>query len=587
MFALLALLPILSVLLFLVVLRWPALRALPVAYVVAVAEALWVWGVAPRAVLASTIQGVIVALSILYIVFGALLLLATLRANGALATIRAAFTRINPDRRVQAIIVAWLFGSFLEGAAGFGTPAAVVGPLLLGLGFPAMAAAMSGLIIQSTPVTFGAIGTPILLGVGTGLGVPLVREAAARAGLTWGEYLSGIAVRAAALHAAVGVLIPVFLSALLTRFYGERRSFLEGLRIWPFAVFAGLAMVVPYLAVAYLLGPEFPSLLGGLIGLAVVVPAARRGFLLPEKTFDFPPRARWERDWMGTVEGDVNGQTPRVSLVAAWGPYALVAAALVLTRLPALPLKRWLSAVKLAWNDILGTRLGAVVDVLYSPGFIFLVVSALVFAGFRMGAREIGAAVGLAWRQVRTAAPALLVAVPMVRVFINSSGGAAGLDSMPIELAKGVAATVGASWPFFAPVIGALGAFVAGSNTLSNMMFSLFQWGVADRIGGLPQVVVAAQAVGGAAGNMITVHNVVAAAAVVGLVGREGDIIRKTMVPLVYYLLAAGSLASIWHYGLGAHLGALTLAAMVAGAAYLVAREHRAGRAAPVPGAGQ
>lgn len=119
-----------------------------------------------------------------------------------------------------------------------------------------------------------------------------------------------------------------------------------------------------------------------------------------------------------------------------------------------------------------------------------------------MGAREIGAAVGLAWRQVRTAAPALLVAVPMVRVFINSSGGAAGLDSMPIELARGVAAMVGASWPFFAPVIGALGAFVAGSNTLSNMMFSLFQWGVADRIGGLPQVVVAAQAVGRAAGNM-------------------------------------------------------------------------------------
>ncbi len=187
------------------------------------------------------------------------------------------------------------------------------------------------------------------------------------------------------------------------------------------------------------------------------------------------------------------------------------------------------------------------------------------------------------------AAPALLVAVPMVRVFINSSGGASGLDSMPIELAKGVASAVGGAWPFFAPWIGALGAFVAGSNTISNMMFSLFQWGVADRIGALHQVVVASQAVGGAAGNMVTVHNVVAAAAVVGLVGREGDLIRKTAIPMTYYLLAAGSVAMIWHYGLTLHLGTLTLAAMAVGGAVWGLRIRRApapqpGSRAPQPG---
>jgi len=144
-----------------------------------------------------------------------------------------------------------------------------------------------------------------------------------------------------------------------------------------------------------------------------------------------------------------------------------------------------------------------------------------------------------------SASAALIFAVPMVQVFINSTGGTAGLASMPVELAGGVAAVVGSAWPLFAPTIGGLGAFVAGSNTISNMMFSLFQFEVAQRIGAIPQVVVALQAVGGAAGNVICVHNVVAASAVVGMVGREGEVIRKTVVVFCYYVLVAGTLGLI------------------------------------------
>ena len=105
----------------------------------------------------------------------------------------------------------------------------------------------------------------------------------------------------------------------------------------------------------------------------------------------------------------------------------------------------------------------------------------------------------------------------MVQVFINSGGGAAGYEKMPIALAQGVSNVTGDAWPLFSTFIGGLGASVAGSNTVSNMMFSSFQFGVGQRIGVVPTWVVALQAVGGAAGNMICVHNVVAASAVVGM----------------------------------------------------------------------
>src|SRR5690625_4508406 len=166
---------------------------MPVGYIVVVLVALLVWEMDVTGVAAASLEGLITAATLLYIVFGALLLLSTLTVGGAMASIRAGFTNISPDRRVQAVIIGWLFGSFIEGASGFGTPAAVVAPLMLALGFPAMAAVMVGLIIQSTPVTFGAVGTPILVGVNDGLGGdPAVEERVSELGLTHSEYVAEI-----------------------------------------------------------------------------------------------------------------------------------------------------------------------------------------------------------------------------------------------------------------------------------------------------------------------------------------------------------------------------------------------------------
>ena len=165
----LALAPILTVFVLLVVMRLSAKLSMGAAYLVTALLALFVWQASGAMVAAATVNGIIVALTVLYIVFGAILLLNTLKESGAIRAIRQGFMDISPDRRVQVIIVAWLFGSLVEGSSGFGTPSAVGAPLLLALGFPAMAAVMSVLVIQSTPVSFGAVGTPMLLGVWSGI----------------------------------------------------------------------------------------------------------------------------------------------------------------------------------------------------------------------------------------------------------------------------------------------------------------------------------------------------------------------------------------------------------------------------------
>lgn len=572
--ALFALLPILVIGALLLWLRWPAKYAMPVGLAVVVVVALTVWKMSWTTIGASAVQGLLIAIGLLWIVFGALLLLETITKSGALQSIRAGFTSISADRRVQVVIIAWLFGSFIEGAAGFGTPAAVVAPLLLALGFPAMAAVMAGLIIQSTPVSFGAVGTPMITGVGTGLAgtdgnfVPNVQARADALGLDHAGFVAHTATQVATIHAIVGILVPLFLVCLMTGFFGERRSFRAGLAVAPFTVYAALAMVVPYVTVAYVLGPEFPSMIGGFIGLVLVMYTSSKGFLMPKDVWDFPSRERWSDRWMGSVNPDAEAATltKKMPIALAWSPYVIVAALLLLTRnVPAI--KAFLTGpVVIRANDIFGTGISQNMELLYSPGAIFLLACLVTYVLHRMSGRQIAASWKVASGQLAGAAVALLCALPLVRIFINSGGdyNEAGLSSMPITLAEAAANVAGQNWPILAPFIGALGAFVAGSNTVSNMMFSLFQFSTGEGIGAAsPETVVAVQAVGGAAGNMVAVHNVVAAAATVGLLGREGDLIRKTIIPMTYYCLAAGSIGYMWIFGVGLNAGTFVFVALL------------------------
>lgn len=566
--ALLAFAPILLSGVLLVGLRVPARWAMPIAYLVTACLASWVWKMDGLLVAASSIQGLFLTFDLLVIIFGALLLLNTLEESGGVEAIRSSFHTISDDRRIQLVIVAWLFGSFIEGAAGFGTPAAIAAPLMVALGFPAAAAVMIGMMIQSTPVTFGAVGTPILVGVQGGLASPEFMGQLAAAGLTMPEYLRAVAVRAAGLHAVAGTLMPTLMVVMMTRFFGPNRSWTSGLSVLPFTLVGGLAFTVPYLMTAWLLGPEFPSMLGALVGLPIMITFARRGWLVPRDRWDFPPREDWEEDWVSGLEVvdespteatalRPTGPTTRtpISVPMAWAPYLIVAVLLVLSRLPNLGLKEALQSVALTWTGILGTEIAATTTPLYLPGFLLAVTVAITALLHRMPVAALGRATARSAKVLVGAGFVLVFTVPMVRIYINSGINASGFLAMPLSMADWVAMQVGGVWPLFAGVTGALGAFIAGSNTVSNLMFSAFQHGVAERLLLPSTLIVGLQAVGAAAGNMIAIHNVVAASATVGLLGQEGSTLRKTVLPTLYYLLVIGGLGLLLAAVLGGASG--------------------------------
>lgn len=444
--ALVAFSPILVAAVLLVGLNWPAKRAMPVAFLLTVFIALWGWQMSPTRVFASTLQGLVITVTVLWIVFGAILMLNTLKHTGAITAIRGGFTNISPDRRIQAIIIAWCFGAFIEGASGFGTPAAIAAPLLVAIGFPALAAVLLGMMIQSTPVSFGAVGTPILVGINKGLDNQAIGQTLSAGGSSWDIYLQQVTTNVALIHATVGTLMPVLMVMMLTRFFGRNRSWTEGLSILPFAIFAGLAFTVPYALTGMLLGPEFPSLIGGLVGLALVVTAARHGFLVPKNIWDFAPEKEWPAEWLGSLKLDLKEAAGRpMSLMLAWLPYVALALLLVASRVsPAF--KASLLSVSLAFTDLLGEKgVSASIEPLYLPGGLLVFCALLATLIQARALAPLGRAVSESSRTLIGAGFVLIFTVPMVRIFINSGVNGADLASMPVTTANFAAGLVGES----------------------------------------------------------------------------------------------------------------------------------------------
>ena len=551
MLALLALLPILVALVLMIGLRWPATRAMPVAWLAAVAGALIGWDLDVMYIAALSLHGVVTAVSVLIIVFGAIVILYTQKYSGAMETIQWGMKQITPDARIQAIIIGYMFTAFVEGAAGFGTPAALAAPLLISLGFPPLAAAVICLVFNSFPVTFGAVGTPIVLGLS--YVHPLAQQAIDAGATNLGfssidGFNAVIGQWATILHTPMIVILPIFMLGFMTRTFGPERSWAPGLRAWKFCVFAAAAFLAPYLAFAWLVGPEFPSLIGGLVGLGIIVVGAKKKWFMPKETWDFGPRAGWDADWTGEIAAtSTDDLRPRMSQFMAWLPYVLIGAILVITRIPEFGLESMLSAVAIPFNDILGFEtVSNSISILYLPGTIpFMLVALITIFLHRMP----GSAVKLAWtesiKKMKNPSIALVFAVAIVSMFRLSAVNPLGIPSMPLALAEVVAAGVGSAWPMVASFVGGLGSFITGSNTVSDLLFAEFQWGVATELGLPRQIIVAAQAVGGAMGNMVCIHNIVAVCAVVGLSGREGIILRRTVWPFLLYGLVVGIVASL------------------------------------------
>lgn len=545
-YALIGAIPIAITIVLMVGFDWPAKRVMPLAWLAAVILGFGVWKMPIDWVAGATVYGGLSAFNILVIVFGAILLMNTLENSGGMKIISNGFYGISPDKRIQAIIVAFLFGAFVEGAAGFGTPAALAGPLLVGLGFPPLAAAIVALISNSTPVTFGAVGTPILGGTSTLLNPDTLAEIEA-AGMTSAEFLHNAGIWAAIPHSIMGMFIPLILVMVLTKIFGKNKSFKEAFEVAPFAIFAGLSFVIPYLLIAIFFGPELPSLLGSLISLVIVVSAARKGFLCPKNIWDFEPQDKWDSKWKSDNEVAIteSNNDKSMSLLKAWTPYLLVSLILVISRVSSFGLKSILTGLAISWNGILGTTLKFSFQYLYVPGSIFIIVSIITIFLHGMKMDVVKKTWKHSFKQVIPAAISLVFAISMVQIMLNSGNNNSGQIGMLNAMSTAVAQLFQGVWLVFAPFIGGLGAYMAGSNTTSNILFSAFQYNVASQVG-LPRLItLGLQSLGGAAGNMICVHNVVAASTTVGLLGREGKIIRTTLVPFTIYCIVGFTVAYI------------------------------------------
>jgi lactate permease len=537
---LLALFPILLIIVLMTGFRWSARNAMPLGWLSAVLIGWWGWEMNLQLIAASTLAGFINALDILLIVFGAILLLQMLRKSGGIEGISHSLAGISEDRRVQVILIAWLMGSFFEGAAGFGTPAAIAAPLLVGLGFPPLIAVITALIADSTAVSFGAAGIPIIGGFANLEGV-----AALPAGMTFTEYLYEIGAQAALLHFCVGSFMALVIVGMTVQI--AEGSLKKAWEVWPIALYGGLAFTIPQFLIGWFIGPELASLLGGLIGLFVFAFTTSKGFLTPKSNWQFPDFSQWPDRWKSKLPSEPEESIDRGIMPAwrAWLPYVLVGLILLIGRLPGLGLSPVLKQLSIDWNDILGTTLSQGIVPLYNPGLLpFALIALMIPFLHGLNFREAGKAVKETFYTIGPAAVALCFAVGMVYVMVNS-GSTLQTDSMLIVLAKAAANAGADAWYLLAPVVGILGTFVSGSNAVSDIMFGIFQYNTALNADLPPVQVLALQAVGGAAGNMICIHNVVAASATVGLIGQEGYIIRKNALISLAYALLAGLIVVI------------------------------------------
>ncbi|WP_233010228.1 L-lactate permease [Rheinheimera faecalis] len=520
-----ALFPLLSVLLFLVVLRWPARKAMPLCLLGTVILSAMVWSVPTVQIAAAVAEGLVIAATVLWVVFGALLLLNLLENNGSFLLIRRGFASISSDHRIQLLFVGWLLVAFLEGAAGFGTPAAIAAPLLIALGFRPLAAVVLTLIADSVPVSFGAIGTPVLVGLTNGL--PGVSP----------ELIAQSAITAASIDLFCASLIPVLMCLLLCRYFSDTPGWRSGLAIAPLAFLSGLCYSLPAFLVARYLGPEFPSLLGALAGLVLLTLLVRFDIAVPATLW------RCDSDTDKTCTEDSGAAPEPLALFKAWSAYLLLAALLVISRLEFLPLKDALQAVQLNWSEIFGSTLSTSVQPLYLPGTLFVLTVLLLLPWQTKRSQLVRKATTESLSRIWPAAITLASAVPMVRLFLHSDLNSADLPAMPMYLAAMATAHLADIWLWCAPWVGALGSFIASSATFSNLMFASMQQQLATDSGLPLHLVLALQMLGANAGNMLCVVNVVAAASVVKLTGQEGQIMRFTLVPMALYCLLASTVA--------------------------------------------
>ena len=296
MYAIIAFIPIIVTVIVMAGLNWPAKRALPLAWAITFIICVTVWKMPFITVLAHTISGMLTSLDTICVILGAILIMNTMKQSGAMNTINQMFTTISDDPRVQMVIIGFMFGAFIEGAAGFGTPAALAAPLLISVGFPPLCAAMVALILNSTPVAYGAVGTP------TSTAALQVQDQVAKlaSGADFEPYKLGLTKWAAIPSAIICPIIIFVAMCMMCKLFGKEKSIAPAFACIPYILVCAVAFDIPFIICAMALGPEFPSLIAGLVGLVASIVLAQKGILVPKNKFEFPDKGEWADYWKST-----------------------------------------------------------------------------------------------------------------------------------------------------------------------------------------------------------------------------------------------------------------------------------------------
>jgi len=507
---------------------WPSAVAFALAAGLTFVIRLWYFGTEIQMASAAVVAGLLHALTPIAIVFGAIFFFVAMEKSGAMEALRHWLKGLSGHPVAQLMIVGWAFQFLIEGASGFGTPAALAAPILVALGFPAMRVAGLCLVMNSIPVSFGAVGTPTWFGFG---GLDLSNAD-----------LRDLAWMTAWLQAAASLIIPV----LALRFVVSWRQIRSALGF----IYASLAAcVVPMVLVARW-NDEFPSVVGGSIGLIITILLARGGVGLSDKAD-------------AAAAGQTRPPLLNRQVVMALLPLLATVIVLLVTRIPALGLRKWLTAptpnvalpmgglgeltispaLVLQMENLLGQGLNWSLALLYVPSIVpFVLTSALAVWLFRAG-EKVPAICRETLDRIRRPVLALFGALVFVQLLMVG-----GESASTMVLGRALADLSGGTWPYFAPWLGALGSFFSGSATISNLTFGGIQASIAGEIGQPAPAVLALQSAGAAMGNMICIHNIVAVCAVLGLVNREGEILKSTIGPS---LAAMGIFALVvWIAGL-------------------------------------
>lgn len=465
---------------------------------------------------ATLFDGLLTAWTPILVIWGAIFLFRTMENTGGMEVVRSWLNTITENKVAQLMIIGWAFAFLIEGASGFGTPAALAAPLLVGLGFPALNVAMLTLIMNSVPVTFGAVGTPIWFGLG-------------QLGLTDPQLLE-IGAKSAIIHSVAALVIPIIALRFVVSGKEIKRNLL-------FIYLSILASVIPYVLLAQS-SYEFPAIIGGSIGLILTVWIAKMGIGL-------------KRVKEVETEKFSLGQITKATF-PLWGTILL----LLITRIQGFGLKGLLTSsansftiglqpitdillspsLVLQFKNILGTGTNFSHALLYVPSIIpFFVISFIAFMIYKSSGKVIKKSWSETWKRMKKPIIALLAALVFVKLLLVD-----GDKALTMIIGQSLADLTGTYWQYFAAYLGGLGSFFSGSNTVSNLTFGGIQQSIATSLNLNLTTILAVQAVGGAMGNMICINNIVAVCSVLGLTKVEGKILKKTIIPMLIYGVIAG-----------------------------------------------